>query len=221
MDNNVGKMNFLPVFRIRCCPSYFPTRSPFHDAMLNPGCAFLYTDRCCGIFILGQRINGSDAGGSAEDPTGFAKFKGDSSPVPRFAYQSAWKLRFDDELALHPAMAESATVAAVKRIRSRSVSHKFHYRWNPGLDPETVVCRSEDEAWIAFGFRSVGVEIDLEAVRLVERRDFQLHFGPRLYVDGRRAILIFFGGDFDDLHALVRGGSSRRTGEVCGECEPA
>jgi|SRR5271154_688192 len=124
-------------------------------------------------------------------------------------------LRFDNELALHPAVADSATVAAMKRIGSRCARFKLHYRGSSLLDLEAVFLRTEDEARITFRVRPVGIEIDLKAVRLVERSDLQLHFGPKLYADGRRGVLILFGGDFNDLHALLRLRGIRRAGGAC------
>src|ERR1700678_1676134 len=117
-------------------------------------------------------------------------------------------------------MAESATVAAVKRIRSRCMRNKFHYRRSPRLDREAIFGRTEDEARITFCLRAIGIKIELESMRPIERCDFQLHFGAQLYADGRRAIFILFGCDFDDLHSLVLLSSISRTGKVCGYCEP-
>jgi hypothetical protein len=141
-----------------------------------------------------------------------------------FANRNAAKLSFDDELALHTTMADPATVAAMERIRSWCTRHKLHCRWNARLDLETVFTRTEDESGITFRVRSVGVEIDLETMRLIERGDSQLHCSPKLYANGRRGVVILFGGNVNDLHTLVRLVrliSSRRTSEGCGDREPA
>src|SRR5580693_310498 len=107
-------------------------------------------------------------------------------------------------------MADSATVAAMKRIGSRFACLKLDYGWNSLLDLATVFVGTEDQAWITFLARPVGEQIDFEAVRLIKRRDLQLHLGTQLYADGRRSVLILFGGNFDDLHVLVRLRSIRR-----------
>ena len=74
----------------------------------------------------------------------------------------------DDKLPLHPAVAKSATVAAVKRIRSRCMRNKFHYRRSPRLDREAIFGRTEDEARITLRLRAIGVKIDLESMRPIE-----------------------------------------------------
>jgi hypothetical protein len=131
------------------------------------------------------------------------------------------KLRFDDELALHPAVPDSATVAAVERVGAWRTRHKLHHRGSSLLDLEAVFLRTKDEARITFSVRSVRIEIDLEAVRLIERGDVQLHLGPPLHVDGRRSVLILLGGHFNDLHILARLRSIRLTGKACGDGKPA
>ena len=102
------------------------------------------------------------------------------------------KLRFDYDLALHPAVADSATVAAVERVGSRCARHKLDHRRSSLLDLEAVFVRTEEEARITFRVRSVGVQIDLEAVRLIERPDLQLYLGPQLYADRRGTVSYFW-----------------------------
>jgi hypothetical protein len=47
---------------------------------------------------------------------------------------TVWGLLLNDRLAFHPAMAESATVAAVKRTRSWCMRKKFHNRRSRRLE---------------------------------------------------------------------------------------
>jgi hypothetical protein len=138
-----------------------------------------------------------------------------------FANRNATKLPFDDKLALHTAMADPATVAAMERIRFWCTRHKLHCRWSARLDLEIVLARTEDESRITFCVRCVGIEIDLEAMRLIERRDSQLHCSPKLYANGRRSLVILLGGNVNDLHTLVCLISTRRTGEASGDREGA
>jgi hypothetical protein len=77
------------------------------------------------------------------------------------------KLRFDYELALHPPVADSAKVAAMKRVGSWPARLKLDYDWSPLLDLEAIFVGTEDQTRITFLPRPVGIQIDLEAVRLI------------------------------------------------------
>jgi hypothetical protein len=65
------------------------------------------------------------------------------------------------------------------------------------------------------------MQLDLEAVNLIERRGLQLHFGPKLYADGQRGVRIIFGDDFNHSHNLVRLSRIRRTDRARDNCEAA
>ncbi len=83
-----------------------------------------------------------------------------------------FRLRFYDDLALHSAVADAATIAAVERIGSRCARHKFHYIRKSLFELEAVIIlRTENEARIVLFVRAIRAEIDLETVRLVERGD--------------------------------------------------
>ena len=77
------------------------------------------------------------------------------------------KLRSDYELALHPPVADSAKVAAMKRVGSRPARLKLDYDWRPLLDLEAIFVGTEDQARITFLPRPVGIQVDLESVRLI------------------------------------------------------
>ena len=82
------------------------------------------------------------------------------------------KLRFYDDLALHSAVPDSATIAAVERVGSRCVRHKFqHGRYSLFQLEAVIIVRTKNEARIALLVRSIRAEIDLESVRPVEGRD--------------------------------------------------
>jgi hypothetical protein len=120
------------------------------------------------------------------------------------SYKSICPLRFDDELTFHPAVTQSATIAAVERVGSCGARNKLHHRGSSLFELEAVFRRTKNESGFTFGIRSVGVQIDLEAMSLIEGREPQLHRSAQLHADRRRRILIFFGGDCDDLNALIR-----------------
>jgi hypothetical protein len=81
------------------------------------------------------------------------------------------KLGFYDELAFHPAVADSATIATVEGIGPLCARRKFHYQRNSLFEPKAVIIRTEDEARIALVVRSIRAGIDLEAVRPIKGRD--------------------------------------------------
>ena len=82
------------------------------------------------------------------------------------------KLRFYDDLALHSAVADAATIAAVERIGSRCARHKFQHGCYSLFQLEAVIIvRTKNEAQIALLVRSIRAEINLESVRPVEGRD--------------------------------------------------
>ena len=128
------------------------------------------------------------------------------------------KLRFYDDLALHSAVADSATIAAVERVGSRRAGHKFHHGRNSLFQLEAVIIvRTKNEAQIALLVRSIRAEIDLESVRPVEGRDPQLNFAAAFYAEGRRAVLVLLCGHLDNLYFLGR--LSGQSGEVGSHCK--
>ena len=106
--------------------------------------------------------------------------------VSAFLLTDRWpgrKLRLHYQLALHSAVAEPATIATMEGVSPRRERHKLRYRWNSFFELEAVLIRTEDEARIGLLIRSIWTEINLEAVRPVERRNPQLHFLAPLYQD--------------------------------------
>jgi hypothetical protein len=85
--------------------------------------------------------------------------------------QSLFRLWLYDELALHSAVADPATIAAVEGVSPRRARHEFHNGQDSLFELEAVIIRAKDESRLALLFRSVRTEIDLEAVRLIERCD--------------------------------------------------
>src|SRR5438477_1388946 len=75
------------------------------------------------------------------------------------------------ELTFHPAVADTAAIAAVEGVSARCARHKFHDGSNSLFELEAVIVRIEDEARVAFLLRSIRAQIDLEAVGSVESRD--------------------------------------------------
>ena len=84
---------------------------------------------------------------------------------------------------------------------------------------EGTVVRSGDQVRITAQLIQA-VADKLSGSRPVTRHDFQLHFGPKLHADGRRSVLILLGGDFNNLHILVRLRGLRQTGEACDTGRP-
>lgn len=80
-------------------------------------------------------------------------------------------LWLDDELILHSAVADPATIAAVEGIGPGRAGQKFHYSRDSLFELEAVIIRTEDEARIALLVRTIRAEIDLKTVGPVERRD--------------------------------------------------
>ena len=76
-----------------------------------------------------------------------------------------------DELAFHSAVPDAATIAAVEGVRPRGARHEFHNGRNSLFELKAVIIRAEGESRLALLVRSVRTEIDLEAVRLIERCD--------------------------------------------------
>jgi hypothetical protein len=85
--------------------------------------------------------------------------------------QSLFCLWLYDELTFHSAVPDPTTIAAVEGVRPRRARHEFHNGRNSLFELEAVIIRAEDKARLALLVRSVGAEIDLETVRLIERRD--------------------------------------------------
>ena len=124
------------------------------------------------------------------------------------------KLWLPYELAFHPSVAESTAIAAMEGVSPRRARHKLHYRRNSFFELEAVLIRTEDEARIALLIRSIWVEINLEAVRPVESRNPQLHFGAPLYTNRRWTELVLLCRHLNDLYVLVRLRSVRLFGEA-------
>src|SRR3984957_17148365 len=78
---------------------------------------------------------------------------------------SRLKLRFYDDLALHSAVADSATIAAVERVGSRCARHKFHHCRNSLFQLEAVISvRTKNERYISLLVRSTRAEVSLGSV---------------------------------------------------------
>src|ERR1700675_681124 len=99
--------------------------------------------------------------------------------------------------------------------------HELHRHRSALLDLDAVLLRSEYQTGIARRGSPVGVKIDLEAVRVIQRRNLQLHFGALLHMDGRRIELILLGRHVNRLHILVRLQSARWTRCICTHAQNA
>lgn len=80
-------------------------------------------------------------------------------------------LWIDDELALHPAVAEAADLAALERVSSRGPGDELDHGCSSLLELPAILRCGEDEARRPGGDGSVRERADLEAVRLIERGD--------------------------------------------------
>jgi hypothetical protein len=121
------------------------------------------------------------------------------------------------ELAFHSSVADPTTIAAMEGVSPWRARNKLHYCRNSFFELEAVLIRTEDEARIALLVRSIRVEINLEAVRPVEGRNPQLHFGTALYADGRWIELVLLCRHLNDLSVLVRLRSVQLFGDASGD----
>ena len=112
---------------------------------------------------------------------------------------------FNDKLALHAAVAQTAKVATLERISARGLRHEFHDRGLPLTQFPTVFRRSENQAGIAAGCRAIGNRRDLETVIMIQSGDLQQNLGSGFDVNRRRRILVFLGVQFNDLDLLFLG----------------
>src|ERR1700719_682677 len=102
---------------------------------------------------------------------------------------------------------------------SRRARHKLHRSGSSLLEFEAVLIRTKNEPRLAFGVRPGGVQVDLEAVSLIEGCEPQLHWRADFYTDRRRRIFILLRGHFYNSYALIRLGAIRWSGRSCAECK--
>ena len=92
--------------------------------------------------------------------------------------------------------------AALERVCAGGLSHKLYSRSLMFLDFLTALERQGHKTWTAHRGRSLAEWFDFETVRVVCGSNFELDFRGLLHADRRWIELVFFGSNFDDLHAL-------------------
>jgi hypothetical protein len=130
------------------------------------------------------------------------------------------KLRFDYELALHPAVADSATVAAAERVGSRCTRHKSNYRRSSLLDLEAVFLGTEEEVGITFASDPSGYRLILKLCVLSRDVICNCTLAPDSHGWAMECTHTFW-RDFKNLYIPVRLRSIPQTGEASGDNKPA
>src|ERR1700736_774263 len=83
-----------------------------------------------------------------------------------------------DNLALHTSVAQSASVATLKRVCARRLRQKFNRSCLSLLKLPAVPRRRKNQTSLTPGFSAVGLGPDFEAMIVVDGGDFELNLAP-------------------------------------------
>lgn len=100
-------------------------------------------------------------------------------------------------------MAEPAKLAAFEGIAAGRLRNKFNRDRLSLRNRPAILRRGELQALAPFRVTAIGIDVDLEAVLVIERRNAQLHLRSFFHVDFRRRVTVFLCGDVDYLDILI------------------
>src|SRR5580704_9992023 len=140
-------------------------------------------------------------------------------------------LRLDDNLALHPLVSGTASLAANKRVRSRLGCLDVHRHGLALLQFKAIFAEDECQAGRRIGFRAIGKWADVQAVGAIGGNDLQPNFFAHFHMDYRGIECEILGGHGDDARRrlgwtfrfpswlVLRRACSSAQGTWCGECK--
>jgi hypothetical protein len=120
-------------------------------------------------------------------------------------YNTFFSLLIDNNLTLHSSVAEPASMAAPKCVRSRCLGQKLNCRCFSLFELPTILCRGDNQPRLIVLGCPIKKSGDLKTMIMVRGGDFELYSRAPLHVNRLRGILVFFGGDFDHLDVLILG----------------
>lgn len=93
-----------------------------------------------------------------------------------------WALFVDDDFTLHTHVTKTAKLAALERVRSRSVSHEFDGECLSLGDRPAILRGGKGQSRRSLRVSAIRIDVNLEPVLMIQCRDFQLHLRSLLDV---------------------------------------